>query len=105
MIDVLDINLKTYNTSTDQSKTVDAVSTPSDNSKATARIFVSERDLIRTHAKEMYCYLRRNVRFEKKITVTKQYLLNNNWNTETVCETQQINEKMFGSKNQEESYT
>ena len=39
------------------------------------RILISESDLLKTHAKEMYLYLSKNLRYEKKIKINKEQLL------------------------------
>jgi len=39
------------------------------------RILISEGDLLKTHAKEMYMYLSNNLTYEKKVKIDKEQLL------------------------------
>ena len=43
------------------------------------RLLVSEKQLLQTHSKEMYSYLRKNLRYEKKVHIKKDVLLDRNF--------------------------
>lgn len=43
------------------------------------RLLVSDKQLLETHSKEMYNYLRKNLRYEKKVHIKKDVLLDKNF--------------------------
>jgi len=44
------------------------------------RILISESDLLKTHSQEMYLYLSRNLRYEKKVKIDKDQLMMHGYN-------------------------
>jgi hypothetical protein len=60
----------------------EAMSSKSSMKQQSFRLLVSEKQLLNTHSKEMYCYLRKNLRYEKKVHIKKELLLAPNFEEE-----------------------